>query len=91
MTKNDIASAIAEKTGLTKKDALAAISAYSEVILDEVKKGEKFTIPDIGSISVKDRPARTVRNPRTGESMETAACKIAKMSFVKKVKDAING
>ena len=90
MNKTELVAAIAEKAGLSKKDAEAAVKAFTEVITEELKKGEKVTMVGFGTFEVSERSARSGRNPRTGETMTIAASKAPKFKAGKALKDAIN-
>lgn len=90
MNKAELVAAIVEKTELSKKDAEAALKAFTEVVTDELKKGEKIALVGFGNFEVVERPERTGRNPRTGEPQTIAACKAPKFKPGKALKDAIN-
>ena len=90
MNKTELVAAIAEKTGLSKKDAEKAVKAFTEVVAEELKKGEKIQLVGFGTFEVKDQPAREGRNPRTGETMKIAASKAPKFKAGKALKDAVN-
>lgn len=90
MNKTELSSAIVAKTGLTKKDAEKAINAVVEVISDSLKAGEKVQIVGFGSFEVKERPARTARNPRTGEEIKIEASKAPVFKAGKALKDTVN-
>ncbi len=90
MNKTELSSAIVAKTGLTKKDAEKAINAVVEVISDSLKAGEKVQIVGFGSFEVKERPARTARNPRTGEEIKIDASKAPVFKAGKALKDTVN-
>ena len=75
MNKTELCAAVAAKTGMTRKDAEAAVTAVIDVIGESLKDGEKVAIVGFGTFEVKDRPARKARNPRTGEEIEIAASK----------------
>ncbi|MDO4488993.1 MAG: HU family DNA-binding protein [Eubacteriales bacterium] len=91
MNKAEFVNALAAEAGLTKKDADKVIKALTVVITDELKKKDgKVVLPDVGAIKVAVRAARKVRNPRTGETMESAACKVAKFVPAKALKDELN-
>ena len=90
MNKTELVAAIAEKTQLSKKDAEAAVKAFTEVVAGELKKGEKVQLVGFGTFEVSERAARTGRNPQTGEEMEIAACKAPKFKAGKALKDSIN-
>ena len=77
MNKSELVAAIAKDTGVTKKDIEAVLKSLTTAIHTELNAGGKVQIPELGSFKVSERAARTVRNPRTGESMESPACKVA--------------
>lgn len=89
MNKGELVAAIAAETGVTKKDIELVIKALTSTITDEVKQGGKVQIPDLGSFKAVKREARTVRNPRTKETMESPACTVAKFTAAKALKDAV--
>ncbi len=73
MNTSDLINAVAEKTGLTKADAKAAVDAALKTIASTVNGGDKVQLTGFGSFSLVERPARTGRNPRTGEPTQIAA------------------
>jgi DNA-binding protein HU-beta len=91
LTKTQLIAAIADKMDGDKKTAGAALDALSEVITEEVSGGGAVTIPNVGKIMCRERPARTVRNPATGEQMQKEADRAVKMTFSKTLKDSVNG
>lgn len=78
MTKAELVSAMAEKTGLTNKDAAAAVNAFTESVKDALVKGDKVQLVGFGTFEVAERAARMGRNPSTGESIQIAASKTAR-------------
>ncbi|CCY58301.1 bacterial nucleoid DNA-binding protein [Clostridium sp. CAG:632] len=90
MNKTELVAAIVEKTELSKKDAEKAVKAFTEVVADELKKGEKIQLVGFGTFEVADRPAREGRNPKTGETMTIAASKTPKFKAGKALKDMVN-
>ena len=90
MNKTELVAAIAEKTELTKKDAESALKAFTDVVAEELKKGEKIQLVGFGTFEVSERAAREGRNPQTGETMKIAASKAPKFNAGKALKDAIN-
>ena len=90
MTKTDLASAVAERTGMTKKHAGAAVDAVIAGIKESLAKGEKVRIVGFGSFSVKKRKARGGRNPRTGKAMEIPARTVPGFSAGTGLKDAVS-
>jgi DNA-binding protein HU-beta len=91
LTKAQLVAALAEKMGSDKKTANAAVDALSEIITAEVAGGGAVTLPNVGKISCRARPARMVRNPATGEQIQKPADKVVKMSIAKALKDSVNG
>ena len=90
MNKAELVSAIADKATLSKKDAEAALKAFTDVVAEELKKGEKIQLVGFGTFEVSERAARTGRNPRTKEEMTIAASKAPKFKAGKQLKDAVN-
>ena len=89
MTKPELINRIAEKASLSKKEATAALAALITTITEELKAGEKIAIPSLGTFEVRERAARTGKNPRTGEAMEIAAKKLPAFKPAKALKDAV--
>ena len=90
MNKTELVAAMAEKAGLSKKDAEAALKAFTETVADELKKGEKGQLVGFGTFEVSERAAREGRNPQTGATMKIAASKAPKFKAGKALKDSIN-
>lgn len=90
MNKTELVAAIAEKTELSKKDAEKALKAFTDVVAEELKKGEKIQLVGFGTFEVAERAAREGRNPSTGEAMKIAASKTPKFKAGKALKDSIN-
>ena len=89
MNKSEIIAAIAEKTGLSKKDSEKALSAFITVAEETLKKGEKIQLVGFGTFDVADRKARTGRNPQTGKPMKIEASKTPVFKAGKSLKDAV--
>ena len=89
MNKADLVAAMAEKAGVSKKDAEASLKAFTDVVAEELKKGEKIQLVGFGTFEVSERAARTGRNPQTGEEMTIAASKSPKFKAGKALKDAV--
>ena len=89
MNKAELIDAIAAKGDLTKKDADVALNAVIDAIKDALKAGEKVSLVGFGTFTVKERAARTGKNPATGEAIEIAACKVPAFAAGKALKDAI--
>ena len=90
MNKTELVAAIAEKTELSKKDAEKALKAFTDVVAEELKKGEKIQLVGFGTFEAAERPARTGRNPMTGKTIEIAASKSPKFKAGKALKDSLN-
>ena len=90
MNKTELVAAMAEKTELSKKDAEKALKAFTDVVAEELKKGEKVQLVGFGTFEVAEREAREGRNPRTGETMTIAASKSPKFKAGKALKDTVN-
>ena len=89
MNKMELVSAIAEKSDLSKRDAEAALNAFTDIVADELKKGEKIQLVGFGTFEVSERAERTGRNPQTGEEMVTPASKMPKFKVRKMLNDSI--
>ena len=90
MNKTELVAVVAEKSGLTKKDAERVVSATFETITAELVKGEKVQISGFGIFEVKAREARVGRNPRTKEAIEIPASKAPAFKASKALKDIIS-
>ncbi len=90
MNKTELIAAAAEQAGLTKKDTEKVINATLDAITAALVKGDKVQVSGFGIFEVKEREARTGRNPRTGEPMEIAASKNPAFKASKTLKDAID-
>ena len=91
MTKTQLVAALAEEMGADKKTATAALDGIVARITREVSGGGAVTLQGVGKIYCRERPARTVRNPATGETMQKPADKVVKMTIAKALKDSVNG
>ena len=90
MNKTELIDAMAEKTGLTKKNAEAALNAFVETVSEQLVKGDKVSLVGFGTFEVTERAAREGRNPQTGETMTIAASKAPKFKAGKGLKDQVN-
>lgn len=90
MNKSELVSAIAEKAGLTKVQAAAALDATVGAVTTALSKGDQVAIIGFGTFKVGERAARTGRNPQTGAEMKIPAAKVPKFSAGKALKDAVN-
>ena len=89
MNKTELTAAMAETSGLSKKDCEAARAAFTGAVETAMKSGDKVQMVGFSSFEVKKRPARVGRNPRTGEPMTYPACKVPVFKPGKALKDAI--
>ena len=89
MNKTELIAAVAEKTGLTKKDAERVVAATFETVTETIKKGDKVSISGFGIFEVKTREARVGRNPRTKEEIKIPATKLPAFKASKTLKDTI--
>ena len=90
LTKTQLVAALAEQMDSDKKSASAALDAIVSVITSEVSGGGAVTLPGVGKIYCRERPARMVRNPATGEQIPKDADKVVKMTIAKALKDSVN-
>ena len=90
MNKSDLIDAIADSAGLSKADAGRALDGFVNAITGALKKGQSVSLVGFGTFSVRDRAARTGRNPRTGETINIAASKNPAFKAGKALKDAVN-
>ena len=90
MNKTELVAAIAEKTDLSKKDAEKALKAFTDVVAEELKKGENIQLVGFGTFEVSERAARTGRNPQSGAEMVIPASKAPKFKAEKALKDMVN-
>ena len=90
MNKTELVAAVAEKAGLTKKDAEAAVKAFTDVVSAQLKKGDKVQLVGFGTFEVSKRAAREGRNPQTGAVMKIAASKAPKFKAGMALKDLVN-
>lgn len=91
MNKTELIEKVAEKTGLTKKDAQAAVSAYNEAVVEALVSGDTVAMVGFGTFEVRKRAERMGRNPQTKEEIMIPASKAAVFKAGKQFKDALNG
>jgi len=89
LTKSQIAAALAETSGLTKKQAVATLETLVSLACKNAKNS--FTIPGLGKLVLVNRKARMGRNPATGEAIKIPAKRVVKFRVAKAAKDAILG
>lgn len=90
MNKNELITAVAEKSELSKKDAEKAINAFVASVQESLQKGEKVQLVGFGTFEVKDRAAREGHNPSTREKIMIPASKAPTFKAGKALKDALN-
>ena len=89
MNRTELVAAVAEKTGLTKKDAERVVCATMDTITESLVKGEKVQLSGFGIFEVKEREARVGRNPRTKESIQIPASRQPAFKASKALKDIV--
>ncbi|MFN9297440.1 MAG: HU family DNA-binding protein [Acidobacteriota bacterium] len=89
MTQSQLIKELAEKLGVTSKQAKEFITTYAEIMVRETKKAGEASLPGIGKLVRQERKARTGRNPATGATIKIPAKKVVKFRVAKAVKDAI--
>ena len=90
MNKTELVAAVAEQAGLSKKDAEAAVKAFTDVVAEALKAGDKIQLVGFGTFEVSERASREGRNPKTGKPMTIAASKTPKFKAGKALKDEVN-
>lgn len=90
LTKTQLVATLADELGSDKKSAAAALDAIISVITREVSSGGAVALPGVGKIYCRERPARMVRNPATGDQIHKDADKVVKMTIAKALKDSVN-
>jgi DNA-binding protein HU-beta len=88
--KSDVITAIAEQAGISKKEAAAAFDAFVGYISDSCNRGERCSIPGLGSFAVSQRKAREGRNPRTKEKINIPASRNVRFKAGKDLRDSLN-
>ena len=89
MTKSEFVDQVADRAGLSKKDAGDAVDAVLATIEDALKRGSEVVFSGFGKFSVADRSAREGRNPATGETIQIAASRVPKFSAGAALKKAV--
>jgi DNA-binding protein HU-beta len=89
MTKSELLQGLAEKTGKTRKEVSEMLDVLVNMAYQETKKSGEFTLPGLGKLQKKNRPARMGRNPATGEQISIPAKTVVKFRLAKAAKDAI--
>ena len=89
MNKNELVAAVAEKAGVSKSVADAAVAAFVATVTDAMKAGDKVTLVGFGTFEAKNRAARTGVNPKTGETIQIAATKVPAFKAGQALKNAV--
>ena len=90
MNKAELIDAVAEATALSRADAEKTTNAVLDSIIDALRKGDQVSLVGFGTFSVRERAARTGRNPQTGETIQIKASKSPGFKAGKAFKDAVN-
>ncbi len=89
MNKTELIAAVADKAGLSKKDAEKAVKAFTDTVTEALANGDKVQLVGFGTFETVERSAREARNPRTGEPMKVAATKAPKFKVGNALKEAV--
>ena len=90
MNRKELVDAVANKSGLTKKDAESFLDSFIDAVKEELQNGGSVNLVGFGSFKVADRAAREARNPRTGEKLNIPARKVPAFKAGKDLKAALN-
>ena len=90
MTKAELVTSIATKAEVSNAQADNMVNAFVETVKETMGKGESIQLVGFGTFEVRDRAARTAKNPRTGEDVMVAACKVPAFKAGSKLKEAVN-
>ncbi|MCI5544809.1 MAG: HU family DNA-binding protein [Azospirillum sp.] len=90
MNKNELIASISSATGLTKTDSAKALDAFITAVTKSLKAGEEVRLVGFGTFGVSERAATTGRNPRTGDTINIPARKVAKFKPGKALQDTVN-
>jgi DNA-binding protein HU-beta len=91
VTKQDFVDAVADRAGMSKRDAATAVDAVLDTITAALKDGDSVTFTGFGKFSTSDRAARMGVNPRTGQRVQIAATTVPKFSAGSALKSAVKG
>ncbi|WP_136246773.1 HU family DNA-binding protein [Halomonas borealis] len=90
MNKSELIEAIAASADIPKAAASRALDAMVDTVADSLKKGDSVSLVGFGTFTVKERAARTGRNPQTGDPIEISAAKVPSFKAGKALKDSVN-
>ncbi len=91
MNKTELVEAMAKEANLSKKDAEAALGAFTAAVEKALKKGDKVTLVGFGTFEVRERAARVGRNPQTGKEIEISARRVLTFKSSQVLRKALNG
>ena len=91
MNRTELASVIAEDIGLNKTQVESALKSFVNIVKTTVAGGEEVKLPDFGTFGAKDKPARTARNPQTGEMIDIPEKRVPQFKAAKAFKDVVAG
>jgi DNA-binding protein HU-beta len=91
LTRTDVVTSLAERTGLTRSQADTALTAFQEVLVEALRAGEPVRVPGLITVERAERAARTGRNPRTGEPLEIPAGHVVRLAAGSALKAAVRG
>lgn len=91
MNKSELIDAVAQSADISKAAAARAVDGFVAAVTEALKKGEQVTLVGFGTFLVREREARTGRNPQTGAEIKIAASKLPSFKAGKGLKDAVNG
>ncbi|MEW6307455.1 MAG: HU family DNA-binding protein [Bacillota bacterium] len=89
MNKADVVSSVAQKSGLTKRDAERAIDALTATVGEALARGDKVALVGFGTFEIRERAARVGRNPQTGAEIQIAASRVPVFKAGKVLKDSV--
>ncbi len=91
MNKKEFVEALASKTGKSKVESVEMVDAFLETISETLEKGDSITFVGFGTFEVRERGARTSRNPRTGEAIQVPATKLPAFKVGSRLRNAVKG
>ncbi len=90
MNKAELVNAIANETGLSKKDTEATINSFVNVVSNSLESKDKVQLIGFGTFETRERAARTARNPQSGEEIHIAASTVPAFKAGKALKEKVN-
>ena len=90
MNKSELIDAVAAAADISKAKAAQAVDGMTSAVTKALSSGDQVTLVGFGTFSVRERAARTGRNPQTGETIQIAAANIPSFKAGKALKDAVN-